>query len=276
MLRCMRVEFQRLFRQRELWIALIACALVALAGLIESTRNLRFRVYETISSAERHTLLNTSMGTLAVVFFIPMLAALSNATSYVSERRNNAVSVLLPRCGARAYYWGKAAAIALTAFFLSCLPVLLNLAYCLIAYPLKPFETMSFGVIYEQLGWANELRYTLFDSLYLNHPVLDVLAHAGLVAWYGMNMALFTYGLSLRLRANVIVPLVLPMLAGVALVLPFSLLDWHAWYLYNYLQMMPGYAFPSLFPLFALLAGMTALACALIAPKAASGRDVLN
>ena len=60
----------------------------------------------------------------------------------------------------------------------------------------------------------------------------------------------------------------------VALVLPFSLLDWHAWYLYNYLQMMPGYAFPSLFPLFALLAGMTALACALIAPNAAAGREV--
>lgn len=278
MIKYVHLEFKRLIRSCELWIVLITATIIALVGLLESALSTRSRwnVYETISSAQQHTLLyQSSVGTLAIACLIPILAALPNATAYVYEKRNNMDGILLVRCGSHAYFWGKAMVVAIVAFVVSCLPFLFNLFYCLIAYPLKPFE-MGGGVVYNQLQNNIELNYTLFDALYLNHPVLDTLAHIGLIGCFGMDMALITYGISLYVRRNAIIPLVLPTVASLVLVLLLSAKGWSTWIVQNLLLTSGIYRDPSFLRLATVLIGMTALSFMLIFCKTIFQKDVLD
>ena len=103
-------EFRKAFSRHETWIALVLCAGLAVAAFLEmlfSGITEFFR--ETSSSPEYKSMLCVSgFGSIAVLFFVPLLASVPAACSYAEEKTGHAEAVLLTRGSRRNYYFSKA------------------------------------------------------------------------------------------------------------------------------------------------------------------------
>lgn len=280
-MRFIRAELRRVVRQKEIWIVTVVCAAIALLGLAEpllsAGGDLRFYTLETVPSAERHMMLyGTGVGNVTTACIVPVLAALPYALSYAYDRRNHLDCILLCRCGASAYFFGRALIVALIGFSVACLPFLLNLVYCLVAYPLKHFESASIGVVYGQLGYAWETGNALFKTLYFNDPVLDTLAHIALTGLFGMTMALCTYSVSFFSKRNAIVPLVMPLVFSLAASLVLARVGLMRWIIQNYLPTIVFFRGPTITAVIAIFGGTLLLNIAAIGIKARAFRDVLG
>lgn len=221
---------------------LAVCCLLALAAFAEVqgatfTRGYKHPTYDIVPEAkgiyleladspEMGSMLYLSMvGQIALIFLFPLLAAVPAALSYVEEKKSRTNVLLIAKGGHARYYWGKAAAVALSGFLVFVLPLLLNYLFCVIALPAQ--KLTSSDNVYDKNLWSM-LDSALFPQLQMNRPALNMLAHIGLFGLWGMGLALFTYAVSLHFCKNTVVNLLLPAVVYIALVFAFSFLklDW--------------------------------------------------
>lgn len=214
-------EIKKIWQRQEIWIVLIASALIAVVGFFNACNtNSMFidcgTTLETIYSSEKYTLLDGGgdIGLIVVLCIMPILATIAAGASYGEEKKARLVSVLVSRGKRSAYYIAKVIAIAITAFVCSTLPFLLNGLFAVLAVPIKEVAPLvSFNLYGNNSAlYSYETGHMLFPTLYLNFPMLNYLAHLMLIGLYGIGLALLTYGISFFYHKSKVMLILLPMI----------------------------------------------------------------
>lgn len=238
-----RHEMKKIFSRWEVWGVLAVCCLLALAAFAEVQGTTLMRGYkhttydvvpeakgiylELADSPEMGSMLYLSMiGQIALIFLLPLLAAVPAGCSYVEEKKSRVNVLLIAKGGHVRYYWSKAAAVALSGFLVFVLPLLMNYLFCVIALPAQGPVPVN-GEIYQSDPWW-KFESALFPQLQANYPALNALVQIGLFGLWGMGLALLTYAVSLHFCKNTVVNLLLPTVGYMVLMLIFSFfkLDW--------------------------------------------------
>ncbi|MDR0671123.1 MAG: hypothetical protein LBF64_02310 [Oscillospiraceae bacterium] len=202
----------------ELWLVLLigtVCALVDF--LMQTAFPIQFSTTMTVLAPTEFSILN--WGGMRDFFLIltPLLAAFPCAWFYHEESENHSVIVYCTRGKAAHYYCGKALVVAVTAFAVTALPLLINQMFTLLAAPFPVYGIFSNGVYPGHAGRRGlgvesfgVTLHVMFPGLYMNAPLLDALVHMGLFGLFGAAMGLLSYAVSLFCRKNLVITLAAP------------------------------------------------------------------
>jgi hypothetical protein len=265
-----------MFYRRELWVVLTVGALIALLGLMESTND-AFNIFKTTITIESPTqasmLYGASTGTL-LLCLLPLLATFPCACFFFEEYKSGSIVLYISRAKPILYYYSKTIVIAVTAFLVSILPYVLNLLFCLLAYPFPQGGVFS-EEAYNPVAIATAIDRTLFTSLYLNHPLWDAFAHIFFVGIFGMVMALLSYSITLFFRKNLLVALCTTTLLGLAQILIVTSFRLYNWGIHDYFLLIPLVENITIAPLLIELTVLLGISVSLIALKLKRFKDIV-
>ena len=207
------LEIKKAWRNPLSWLAVLVSVFFSVLSLLTDVV-LNYEHLDVGVQPEQMTLLagSSSISVILHGIFIPVLATFPAACSYYEEKKNGTVNAMLTRSTRSSFFTGKALVTLLTGFVVSVLPYLLNYILCLIAVSRKNAISLSTAYLggvyhYSVRTWLGRV---LFPSLYLNHPVLNLLLLIALGGIWGAGMALTAFGVSLYFRKNIVLTAALP------------------------------------------------------------------
>lgn len=160
------------FKKRSFQIAFLAAMLLSALSFILSCLQYRGLEINAIPSAEKVFVWNDgdNIVALSLIYLFPVLCVLPFADSFIAEKENNMLPVLLPKLGAKRFFFQKLGATALSAFAVVATALLFNLALCCATFPtaVNSFSTLSAEQSWFFSTWR--INNLLFPSFYLEHP----------------------------------------------------------------------------------------------------------
>ncbi len=162
------------FKKRSFLISLLAVSAICFADFVINCMQYFGRSAVSVPSAEKVFIWGsgTNFGALCLIYLLPIFAVLPFADSFIIEKEQNMLPVLLHRIGVKKYYYSKIAAVAATSFVVVVLPMLMNLLLCNIAFPTAVNDFVALSS--DQSWYYDDLRMTslLFPLLSIRHPFL--------------------------------------------------------------------------------------------------------
>lgn len=215
-----------MFSRPEIWLVLLIGTLCALVDLFMHT-GIRFQRETTTTVLAPTELSMLNWGGMKDFFLIltPLLAAFPCAWFYHEESENHSATVYCTRGKLAHYYYSKALVVAVTAFVVTVLPLLISQMFTLLAAPFPAHGIFSNGVYpgHDRGGFDVKTfgvtMHVLFPRLYMNAPLLDALAHVGLFGLFGAAMGLLSYAVTLFYRKNLVITLAAPAVLALAYLL---------------------------------------------------------
>lgn len=271
-----KCECKKVLCRYEFWAVILLSVLLSFIGLLQSTTGWDTRFFTPLhiwAPSEASMLDKASIGTM-LLFIMPFLATLPCACLYFEECASRTVSVQLTRTTPGRYFGSKLIVTAVTAFGVSVLPYLLNLAFCLVAFPLGRPHYFTNDVYNTYSTYAADR--SLFPALLMNHPVLDTLAHIGLVGLFGLCMALLSYAITLFFQRHIVVALGATTILAMASLIIFQSLGWNRMVIQGYLLTVPYLPQTSLMQPLLILAVPMLVVAVLVLLKIKYVRDVFS
>lgn len=125
---------------------------------------------------------NTLFTSLSIRFIMliiaivgPLIISFAFGDIYIEDLENNCVSLILTRENKKKYHRNNLLAVFILSFFIMLIPLLINLALCLITYPLEGLDNSTFtpsfviklpkGNYIECLEVLHPFAYTMFCNL---------------------------------------------------------------------------------------------------------------
>ncbi len=278
MIALMKYEIKKLYYKRETWIVLIACVVLAVAALFESTS---YRSYmadssQTESAIETSMLYLSGIGNLTFICFVPLFCGIICAEVFWEENKNHSIIIVVTRTNYSKYHVVKLILTVIICFVVSALPFTLNLLMSSIAFPIKgiiPNSSVYSPYFSYELSYIFE--HALFPILYANWPLIDAFAHIGLIGVYGIGMGLLTYAISLYYNKSKIVVVTFATVFGVVAALLISALKINSLVLFHYFIAYSPYKEMSLGIFFASMGVLVCTALGFILFKLNRNKDIL-
>ena len=167
-------QLNLVFKKRSFWAAFSVALFFSVLSFVLACIERYGHEINSIASAEKLFIWGTGEDRvfLMLFFLLPVLSVLPFADSYIAEKERNMLPVFLPRVGAKKYLSGKLLAVAASAFFVACVPLLLNLILCMATFPV---EINGFSQISADQSWyfsPFRMQRLLFPALTVSHPYL--------------------------------------------------------------------------------------------------------
>lgn len=145
-----------------------------------------------VISAEKAFIWNSgsNIGALCLIYLLPVFVVLPFADSFIIEKEQNMLPVLLYKTGAKKYYFSKITAVAVSAFVIVALPMLINFILCLTAFPLEVNDYTNVSA--DQSWYYSDYRLSsmLFPVLSIKHPyIMNLLSIAATGVFCSLSAA---------------------------------------------------------------------------------------
>ncbi len=167
-------QLNLVFKKRSFLFAFSAALLFSVLSFVLACFNYYGHEINEIPSAEKLFLWGSDSDAvfLMLYYIMPVLCVLPFADSFITENERNMLPVFLPRVGVKKYLSGKLLAVAVSAFLVVCVPLLLNLVLCMITFPV---EINNFSQISADQAWyfsPFRMEKLLFPAATISHPYL--------------------------------------------------------------------------------------------------------
>ena len=226
-------EWKKVFKHRTIWLLLLGEAILTLALLLMKIDKVCEDggplFIETVAPAESFSFFyGGDLRTVFVLFFLPLFVSVSAALTFFEERKNRTVSILVSRGGNTAYHKSKIAVTFITSFIVTVFPFLLSVVFGAVAVPLrKPVITMANNIYNGGLYDGNVFAPSgggLFEGLYYNQPILQVVAITLMMGVYLGLIGLFAYIMTFIFKKNIVICMVMPVVLYLLInLIPLSL-----------------------------------------------------
>ena len=174
-------QLKKMVRSLQYRVAfLISSLCVCVALLLETWKNRGVDRFAALSASEAVCGYGLSYGWKIFSAIWPFLVVLACSTSYVSDKKNRCVSVILVRSNWKKYLRGKLAVAAIGSMSVVLIPLLLNMLLCYFIFPNNlnltwgAYEDNMYEVslLGENLLYSSVNPQYLFLKIYLKSPVL--------------------------------------------------------------------------------------------------------
>ena len=159
----LRFQLKKMIRSLQYRVAfLISSVCVCLALFLEVWKNRGVDRFAVVSASEAVCGYGLSYGWKIFSAIWPFLIVLACSTSYVSEKKNRCVSVILVRTNWKSYLRGKLAVSAIGSMSVVLIPLLLNMLLCYFIFPNN--LNLSWGAYEDNMYEISLLGENLFYS----------------------------------------------------------------------------------------------------------------
>ena len=133
----LRFQLKKMIRSLQYRVAfLISSVCVCLALFLEVWKSRGVDRFAVVSASEAVCGYGLSYGWKIFSAIWPFLIVLACSTSYISEKKNRCVSVILVRTNWKSYLRGKLAVSAIGSMSVVLIPLLFNMLLCYFIFPL--------------------------------------------------------------------------------------------------------------------------------------------
>lgn len=210
----LRFQLKKMIRSLQYRVAfLISSVCVCLALFLEVWKNRGVDRFAVVSASEAVCGYGLSYGWKIFSAIWPFLIVLACSTSYVSEKKNRCVSVILVRTNWKSYLRGKLAVSAIGSMSVVLIPLLLNMLLCYFIFPNN--LNLSWGAyednMYEISLLGENLFYSsvnpqyLFLNIYLESPVLYQLLYFLILGVFSGICGAFVMAISFVFSGNIMI-----------------------------------------------------------------------
>ena len=121
-------QLKLVFKKKSFLISLLAATFLSVLSFVLSCIKFFGAELNAIPSAEKVFIWSNGQDVISVVliYLFPVLCVLPFADSYITEKDSNMLPVLLPRFGTKRFLFEKLLAVAVSAFTVVAVPLLLN------------------------------------------------------------------------------------------------------------------------------------------------------
>lgn len=108
-----------------------------------------------------------------LIYLLPFFIVMPFADSYINDKQEYVLPAIISRIGGKKYYYTKLFWVFMSAFFVVCIPFLINYLLCLIAFPLKSENYSYYALSANQSPYYSfYLSKTLFQVLFVKNPYI--------------------------------------------------------------------------------------------------------
>ena len=154
--------------------------------------------YQFIRSANENFILQGTEAAfipyLLVVFF-PMYSTIIWSLSRRKEEQDNSAILMIQRVGVKKYLYCKVFVIILVVFLINVIPLLVNLLFCHLTYPIKGFDSAWAEPDY-LIGIFSYDAENFIDMVRLQNPTLYNIIYIFNFGIFGVGVALLGFGIS--------------------------------------------------------------------------------
>lgn len=159
----LRFQLKKMIRSLQYRVAfLISSVCVCLALFLEVWKSRGVDRFAVVSASEAVCGYGLSYGWKIFSAIWPFLIVLACSTSYISEKKNRCVSVILVRTNWKSYLRGKLAVSAIGSMSVVLIPLLLNMLLCYFIFPNN--LNLSWGAYEDNMYEISLLGENLFYS----------------------------------------------------------------------------------------------------------------
>lgn len=207
-------QLKKMVRSLQYRVAfLISSLCVCVALLLETWKNRGVDRFAALSASEAVCGYGLSYGWKIFSAIWPFLVVLACSTSYVSDKKNRCVSVILVRSNWKKYLRGKLAVAAIGSMSVVLIPLLLNMLLCYFIFPNNfnltwgAYEDNMYEVslLGENLLYSSVNPQYLFLKVYLKSPVLYQLLYFAIFGLFSGICGAFVMAISFVFSGNVMV-----------------------------------------------------------------------
>ena len=191
-------QLKLVFKKKSFLISLLAATFLSVLSFVLSCIKFFGAELNEIPSAEKVFIWSSGQDVISVVliYLFPVLCVLPFADSYITEKDSNMLPVLLPRFGTKRFLFEKLLAVAVSAFTVVAVPLLLNYVLSVTAFPT---EVNTYSTLSADQSWffsTRRINMLLFPKLYIGHPYLTNLSSILLTGLFCALMSAFVCELS--------------------------------------------------------------------------------
>lgn len=191
-------QLKLVFKKKSFLISLLAATFLSVLSFVLSCIKFFGAELNAIPSAEKVFIWSNGQDVISVVliYLFPVLCVLPFADSYITEKDSNMLPVLLPRFGTKRFLFEKLLAVAVSAFTVVAVPLLLNYVLSAVAFPT---EVNTYSTLSADQSWffsTQRINMLLFPKLYIGHPYLTNLSSILLTGLFCALMSAFVCELS--------------------------------------------------------------------------------
>jgi hypothetical protein len=160
-------------------------------------------VYELVSADQLFLGRDASYG-IVIRLLLPLVVSIPFADSYFTEKSSKTLSALLPRFSSpMRYYYSKLCVVFISSTVVILIPLLLNMALNLIAFPLQSMADIT--------GWSSDetwyhdaflAKQILYPNLFALHPYLYNLVFTAMLSMFSGMIGVFTFAASFFVKKN--------------------------------------------------------------------------
>ncbi len=191
-------QLKLVFKKKSFLISLLAATFLSVLSFVLSCVKFFGAELNAIPSAEKVFMWSSGQDVISVVliYLFPVLCVLPFADSYITEKDSNILPVLLPKFGAKRFLFEKLLAVAVSAFAVVAVPLLLNYVLSVATFPT---EVNTYSTLSADQSWffsTRRINMLLFPKFYIEHPYLTNLSSILLTGLFCALMSAFVCELS--------------------------------------------------------------------------------
>ena len=220
-------ERKKLMQRKELYVAILICAIIAVAAFVEEAVSMLQMDYGSRYSSIQTAMIsgNSAIGQMVIICLIPILASIPFADTYNLEKKAGMICLHITRETAKSYLYSKFAVNAIVGFLIAILPFALNQILCLIAFPGITNAVDNTGIYNMPFDWNMAQDYVLFPDIAMNFPLTNNILHILMMGFWGMALSTLSFTIGLFGRINRLIVLVFTTVLWLLMVLLFAKSD---------------------------------------------------
>lgn len=196
-------QLKLLFGRKEFYYTFLGVTIYSIVALIFNCVLFYGEEFSNLLPANQLMLIfNDSKLTTIFVMLLPLIIAIPFADTYFTERQSHTLSAIVSRGNSiKNYYFSKITVVFLSAILIVLIPLLINFALTLIAFPTETIRSVgghstAGNYIFEKsMG-----KYILFFNLFLKHPYIYNLLFCFMISIFSGFGAVLTYEISFWIK----------------------------------------------------------------------------
>lgn len=164
-------QLSLVFKKRSFLFSIASVYIISCLGFILECITYFGSELVELPSAEKVFLWSSgnNISALCLIYLLPVFVVLPFADSFITEKEENSLPILLHRTGAKKYFFEKIFATAISAFVVT-IPLIINFILCIITFPVEVNDYWKLSA--DQSFYFTEWRMEkiLFPSLSLRYP----------------------------------------------------------------------------------------------------------
>lgn len=201
------LEIKKILKRKEfIFVAVMMFATVIIDFLVNCYNYFGCNMSELYPAYTMTVLDNISREPFRIIFVIalPLLASIVASDIYLTDKNLQRNTYIITRINRKKYIKTQAFAIFLVVSLVTLAALLLNVLFCIIAFPMygNRLHGMMFPMELVQYQDGAYIQYQLFEKLRLYHPYLNLLFFVVMRSIIAGIFALVSYGISFINKMN--------------------------------------------------------------------------